>query len=89
MNMMMAMTTTTIIIIIITFNCATAPNGPRPPHYRGFRIDDDDDDDDNNNNNRVLVRKPEENRALGRPWRRWEDNIKREFQEVEWGRGLD
>ena len=31
---------------------------------------------------RVLVRKPEERRPLGRPRRRWEDNIKMDFQEV-------
>ena len=31
---------------------------------------------------RVLVGKPEGNRPLGRPRRRWEDNIKMDFQEV-------
>jgi hypothetical protein len=31
---------------------------------------------------RVLVGKPEEKRPLGRPRRRWEDNIKRNLQEV-------
>jgi hypothetical protein len=31
------------------------------------------------------VRKPEGNRSLGRPRRRWEDNIKTDLQEV--GRG--
>jgi hypothetical protein len=31
---------------------------------------------------RVLVGKPEGKRPLGRPRRRWEDNIKRELQEV-------
>jgi len=34
---------------------------------------------------RVLVGKLEGKRALGRPWHRWEDNIKMGFQEV--GRG--
>jgi len=34
---------------------------------------------------RVLVGKPEGKRPLGRPWRRWEDNIKMDLQEV--GRG--
>ena len=34
---------------------------------------------------KVLVRKPECNRPLGRPRRRWEDNIKMDLQEV--GRG--
>ena len=34
---------------------------------------------------RVLVRKPEGKRPLGRPRRRWEDNIKTDLQEV--GRG--
>jgi hypothetical protein len=36
---------------------------------------------------RVLVRKPEGKRPLGRPRRRWEDNIKMDVQEVEGGRG--
>ena len=31
---------------------------------------------------RVLVGKPEEKRSLGRPRRRWEDNIKMDLQEV-------
>ena len=31
---------------------------------------------------RVLVGKPEGKRLLGRPRRRWEDNIKMDFQEV-------
>ena len=30
----------------------------------------------------ILVRKPEEKRPLGRARRRWEDNIKINFQEV-------
>jgi hypothetical protein len=33
---------------------------------------------------RVLVGKPEEKRPLGRPRRRWEDNIKMDIQEVVW-----
>ena len=32
---------------------------------------------------RVLVGKPEGKRSLGRPSRRWEDNIKMDLQEVE------
>jgi len=32
---------------------------------------------------RVLVGKPEGKRPLGRPRRRWEDNIKKDLQEVE------
>jgi hypothetical protein len=36
---------------------------------------------------RVLVGKPEEESPLGRPRRRWEDNIKMDFQEVGGGRG--
>jgi len=36
---------------------------------------------------RVLVGKPEGKRPLGRPRRRWEDNIKMDLQEVGWGRG--
>jgi hypothetical protein len=35
----------------------------------------------------VLVGKPEGKRLLGRPRRRWEDNIKMGFQEVGGGRG--
>jgi len=37
---------------------------------------------------RVLVRKPEEKRPLGRPRHGWEDNIKLDLQEVEFG-GMD
>jgi hypothetical protein len=36
---------------------------------------------------RVLVRKLEGKRPLGRPRRRWEDNIKMDLQEVVGGRG--
>ena len=36
---------------------------------------------------RVLVGKPEGKRPLGRPRRRWDDNIKMDLQEVEGGRG--
>ena len=36
---------------------------------------------------RLLVGKPEGKRLLGRPRRRWEDNIKMDLQEVEGGRG--
>jgi hypothetical protein len=34
---------------------------------------------------RLLVRKPEGKRPLGRPRRRWVDNIKRDLGEVVWG----
>jgi len=37
---------------------------------------------------RVLLGQPEEKRPLGRPRRRWEDNIKLDLQEVEC-RGMD
>jgi hypothetical protein len=37
---------------------------------------------------RVLVGNPEEKRPLGKPRRRWEDNIKADLQEVECG-GMD
>jgi len=37
---------------------------------------------------RVLVGKPEGKRPLGRPSRRWEDNIKMDLQEVGCG-GMD
>jgi hypothetical protein len=36
---------------------------------------------------RVLVGKPEGKSPLGRPRRRWKDNIKMDLQEVEGGRG--
>jgi hypothetical protein len=36
---------------------------------------------------RVLVGKPEGKRSLGRPIRRWEDNIKMDLQDVRGGRG--
>jgi hypothetical protein len=36
---------------------------------------------------RVLVRKPEGKRPLGRPRRRWENNIKMDVQEVGGGHG--
>jgi hypothetical protein len=36
---------------------------------------------------RVLVRKPEGKKPLGRPRRRWEDNIKMDLQEVGVGCG--
>jgi len=35
---------------------------------------------------RILVRKPEGKRPLGRPRHRWEDNIKMDLQEVGCGR---
>jgi hypothetical protein len=39
---------------------------------------------------RLLVRKPEARRPLGRPRRRWADNIKIELGEIGWGCcGLD
>jgi hypothetical protein len=34
---------------------------------------------------RALVGKHEEKRPLGRPRRRWEDNIKKDNQKIEWG----
>jgi hypothetical protein len=37
---------------------------------------------------RILLGKPEGKRLLGTPWRRWEDNIKMDFQEVRCG-GVD
>jgi hypothetical protein len=37
---------------------------------------------------RVLVGQPEGKRPMGRPRRRWEDNIKMDLQEVECG-GMD
>jgi hypothetical protein len=37
---------------------------------------------------RALVGKPERRRTLGRPRRRWEDNIKMDLREVGW-EGMD
>jgi hypothetical protein len=37
---------------------------------------------------RILVGKPEGKRPLGRPRRRWEDNIKMDLREIGWG-GVD
>jgi hypothetical protein len=36
---------------------------------------------------RILVGRPEGRKPLGRPRRRWEDNIKMDLQEVGWGGG--
>jgi hypothetical protein len=33
---------------------------------------------------RILVGRPEGRRPLARPWRRWDDNIKMDLQEVGW-----
>jgi len=38
---------------------------------------------------RVLVGNPEGKRPLGRPRRRWEDNIKMALQEVRWEGSID
>jgi hypothetical protein len=38
---------------------------------------------------RVLVRRTEGKRPLGKTRLRWEDNIKMNFQEVGWGHGLN
>jgi hypothetical protein len=38
---------------------------------------------------RILVGRPEGRRPLGRPSRRWEDNIKMDLPAVGWGHGLD
>jgi hypothetical protein len=34
---------------------------------------------------KVLVRKPEGKRPLGRPRRRWEDGIRMDLREIGWG----
>jgi hypothetical protein len=38
---------------------------------------------------RVLAGRPEGKRPPGRPRRKWEDNIKMDFEEVGWEHGLD
>jgi hypothetical protein len=40
---------------------------------------------ENSNAYRILVGKPGEKRPLGRPRRRWEDNIKMDLREIGWG----
>jgi hypothetical protein len=42
----------------------------------------------NRNVYRILVGKPEGKRPLGRPRRRWKDNIKTDLREIGWG-GID
>ena len=37
----------------------------------------------------LMMGKPEGKSPLGRPRRRWEDNIKTDLQEVSWGGGMD
>jgi hypothetical protein len=37
---------------------------------------------------KILVGKPEGKRPLGRPRRRWEDNIRMDFSEIGW-EGMD
>jgi hypothetical protein len=34
---------------------------------------------------RILVGKPERKRPLGRPRRKWEDNIRMDLREIGWG----
>jgi hypothetical protein len=31
---------------------------------------------------KILIGKPEGKRSLGRPWRRWDDNIKTDLREI-------
>jgi hypothetical protein len=38
---------------------------------------------------RILVGRPEGRQLLGRPRRRWEDNIRMHFKDMGWGHGLD
>jgi hypothetical protein len=38
---------------------------------------------------RILVRKPEGKRPLGRPRRRWEDGMRMDRREIGWGCGVD
>jgi hypothetical protein len=39
--------------------------------------------------NRVFVARHEGKKPLGRPRRRWENKIKMDLKDVEWGYGLD
>jgi hypothetical protein len=38
---------------------------------------------------KVLVGKPEGRRPVGRPRRRWEDEVRMDLREMAWGCGLD
>jgi hypothetical protein len=40
---------------------------------------------ENMNEYRILVGKPEENRGLGRPRRKWVDYMKMDLREIRWG----
>jgi hypothetical protein len=44
--------------------------------------------DEKNNACRILVRKPEGKRHLGKPRQRWVENIKKYLREIGWG-GMD
>jgi hypothetical protein len=43
---------------------------------------------ENRNAYRILVGKPKEKRPLGRPRRRWKDNIRMDLKRIRWG-GMD
>jgi hypothetical protein len=36
----------------------------------------------------ILVGKPEGKRSLGRPWRRWDDNVRMNLRQI-WWKGVD
>jgi hypothetical protein len=44
--------------------------------------------EEKNNSYRILVRKPESKTSVGRPTLIWEDIIKTDIREIEWG-GVD
>jgi hypothetical protein len=60
-----------IIRVIILRRMKWAEHVPRMEERRGVY--------------KVVVGKPEGKRPLGRPRHRWEDNIKMDLYEVEWG----
>jgi hypothetical protein len=37
---------------------------------------------------KIMAEKSERRKPLGRPRRNWEDNIKMDFPQVEWGHGI-
>ena len=63
-------------------------NDPLTPYFSGDQIENNDRGGhvarmgEMRNVHRILVGKPEGKRLLGRPRRRWEDNIKMDLQEV-------
>jgi hypothetical protein len=50
-----------------------------------FRIPEDDINHNHHHENLKLVGRPERKKPLGRPRRRWVDNVKMDLVEIGWG----